>query len=123
MPRLSAIAFDCRDVAAQSQFWSALLDRPIDEGASPYFASIGGHNGSADGPGMLFLGVHGEREAAKNPVHLDLFDLDLPTAVDRAVELGAERVADFDEYDVEWVTLRDPEGNLFDIGRPSSKQG
>ncbi|GMA38408.1 VOC family protein [Mobilicoccus caccae] len=125
MPTLSAIAFDCRDVTRQSQFWSALLDRPIDEGASPYFASIGGvHEHAAPaadrGPSLLFLGVGGSRPEAKNPVHVDLYDPDLEGAVAKAVGLGAERVGDFDEYGVAWVTLRDPEGNLFDIGRPST---
>lgn len=120
MPTLSAITFDCQDVATQSRFWSSLLDRPIDEGASEWFASIGGvHDAPAGIPGMLFLKVGGDREPVKNPVHLDLFDTDLDGAVARAQELGAERVAAFDEYGIEWVTLRDPEGNLFDIGRRS----
>ncbi|GAB3697446.1 VOC family protein [Mariniluteicoccus flavus] len=121
MPTLSAVTFDCRDVTVQSQFWSALLDLRIDEGASPYFASIGVvHDRSTTTPGLLFLGVPGERDQAKNPVHVDLFDPDIEGAAARAVELGAERVAQFDEFGVEWITLRDPEGNLFDIGRPST---
>ena len=120
-PTITAITFDCRDVAAQSTFWSQLLDRPIEPGANEYFASIGAvHDPSAKGPTLLFLGVEGERRMVKNPIHLDLHADDLDAAVARAVDLGAERVAHFDEYGVEWVTLRDPEGNLFDIGRPSS---
>ena len=124
MPALTGIAFDCRDVPAQTAFWSGLLDQPVDEGASEYFAGIGVSHGAPTGsPGLLFLKVDGDREPAKNPVHLDLYDTDLEGAVDKALRLGAERVADFDEYGVEWVTLRDPEGNLFDIGRPSRSGG
>lgn len=50
-------------------------------------------------------------------MHVDLVDPDYPAEVDRVVALGAERVADFDEYGVRWTTLLDPEGNCFDIGR------
>jgi uncharacterized glyoxalase superfamily protein PhnB len=41
---------------------------------------------------------------------------DLSAAVERAVALGATKVAEFDEYGTQWVTLTDPEGNVFDIG-------
>jgi len=30
--------------------------------------------------------------------------------------LGATRVAEFDEFGTRWVTMTDPEGNVFDIG-------
>ncbi|OYN95932.1 hypothetical protein CGZ96_15755 [Enemella evansiae] len=124
MPALSAITFDCQDVATQSRFWSALLDRPIDEGASEFFAGISVTHGEPTGsPGLLFLKVGSDREPAKNPVHLDLYDADLEGAAARAKELGAEQVGAFDEFGIEWVTLRDPEGNLFDIGRPSRSGG
>lgn len=123
MPTLSAITFDCRDVTAQSQFWSHLLDRSVDDGANQFFASIGvNHDEPSPLPGLLFLLVDDQRVDAKNPVHLDLFDLDLPAAVAKAVGLGAVEVATYDEYGIEWVTLRDPEGNLFDIGRPSTSR-
>jgi hypothetical protein len=36
--------------------------------------------------------------------------------VERAVALGATKVAEFDEYGTRWTTLTDPEGNVFDIG-------
>ena len=32
----------------------------------------------------------------------------------------AERVADYDEHGTRWTTLRDPEGNLFDIAHIDS---
>lgn len=120
-PTLAAITFDCRDVAAQSSFWSRLLERPIAPGATPFVASIGAiHDPTATTPTFLFLAVDGERAPAKNPVHVDLHADDLDAAVHRAVELGAEHVADFDEHGIAWATLRDPEGNLFDIGRRSA---
>lgn len=84
---LGAITVDCTDVSRTSTFWSAVLGRPIDPGANQFFAQIPPADG---GPGWLFLLAH-PRAEGKNPVHV--------------------------EYGTEWTTLRDPEGNLFDIGR------
>lgn len=108
---LAAITFDCTDVARQSAFWSALLGRPVDEGATQFFASIG-YAGPA--PAFLFLLV-GERAEGKNQVHVDLTDPAYPAEVERAIDLGAEKVAEISEFGLTWTTLRDPEGNLFDI--------
>jgi predicted enzyme related to lactoylglutathione lyase len=99
------------DIAA---FWSALLERPIRDGANQFFAMI---PASEDGtfPALMFLAVPEPRQG-KNRMHLDLVAADLSTAVERAVALGATKVAEFDEYGTRWVTLTDPEGNVFDIG-------
>jgi predicted enzyme related to lactoylglutathione lyase len=99
------------DIAA---FWSALLDRPVMEGANQFFAMIPASEDSRF-PGMMFLAVPEPRQG-KNRVHLDLVATDLSAEVDRAVGLGATKVAEFDEYGTRWVTLTDPEGNVFDIG-------
>jgi hypothetical protein len=95
-------------------FWSALLERPVIDGASQFFAMI---PASDDGsfPALMFLAVPEPREG-KNRLHLDLVAADLPAEVERAVSLGATKVADFDEYGATWTTLTDPEGNIFDIG-------
>jgi uncharacterized glyoxalase superfamily protein PhnB len=45
---------------------------------------------------------------------------DIQAEVERAVSLGATKVADFDEYGTRWTTMTDPEGNVFDIGLPPS---
>ncbi|GAA1633150.1 MULTISPECIES: VOC family protein [Brevibacterium] len=125
-----SITFDCTDVETQSLFWAELLHAEIDEGANEFVASIGGiHDGASPTPGMLFLKVDDRADArsagaessgrvvAKNPLHIDLDDPDYPADVDRAVALGATKVASFDEYGIEWTTLTDPEGYVFDIGR------
>ena len=49
-------------------------------------------------------------------MHLDLVATDLQAEVERAVALGATKIAEFDEYGTIWTTLTDPEGNVFDIG-------
>ena len=112
-----SITFDCLDVEAQSIFWADLLGAEIDAGANEFVASIGGvHNTEAPTPGMLFLKVD-ERAEGKNPLHIDLDDTHYPNDVERAVSLGAQKIASFDEHGIEWTTLKDPEGYLFDIGR------
>ena len=38
--RLANITFDCRDAAKLAAFWSAVVDRPVGEGASEFFAQL-----------------------------------------------------------------------------------
>lgn len=112
-----SITFDCLDVETQSVFWAELLNADLDDGANEFVASIGGvHTGESTTPGMLFLKVE-DRDEGKNPLHIDLDDPQYPADVERAVALGADKVAAFAEYGIEWTTLTDPEGNVFDIGR------
>ncbi|MEM9035948.1 MAG: VOC family protein [Actinomycetota bacterium] len=110
---IAAITFDCTDALAVARFWSAALDRPIDEGQpapSPFFASIG-RDGDPEGrPAMLFIAVP-EGKETKNRVHLDLAASDRAAEVDRLLELGATRLHDKDEWGMSWTTLADPEGN------------
>ena len=40
--RIGNIAFDCDDVSRVANFWSTVLERPLDTGSSDLFASIGG---------------------------------------------------------------------------------
>ena len=99
------------DIAA---FWSALLERPVIDGASQFFAMI---PASDDGsfPALMFLAVPEPRQG-KNRVHLDLVAADLPAEVERAVSLGATKVAEFRRVRDDMDHLTDPEGNIFDIG-------
>lgn len=110
----SQIAIDATDAQRLAGFYAQLLDRPVADGASPYFAQITGNDRV---PGLMFLAVP-EPPTAKNRVHLDFSTPDFEAAADRAVELGATKVGKFEEYGTEWITLTDPEGNVFDIGRP-----
>ena len=101
-----------------------LLESPAraarDDGANQYFAVI---PRSEDGafPALMFLAVPEPRQG-KNRLHLDLVSADRTAAVERAVQLGARKVGEFDEYGTQWTTLADPEGNVFDIGLPHPDQ-
>ena len=107
---LGNITLDCADTTKVAAFWSAALRRPLDEGGSEFFVSIGRDvNG---GPGMFFIQVP-EGKSVKNRLHLDLHADDRSAEVGRLLALGASHVADYDESGMQWTTLRDVEGNEF----------
>lgn len=111
--RIGNISFDCHDVLKVAAFWSAALGRPIDQGSSEVFASIGGADARRQEPALYFNLVT-EPKRAKNRVHLDLVDPD-PSAADELVALGATVVS---KHQVaggshRWTYLQDPEGNEF----------
>ena len=107
------VTVDCTHAADLAGFYAVLLDRPVDAGASDFFATVGREIGAH--PVLMFIKVP-DRTPGKNSVHVDLQAPDVAAEVARAVSLGAKHVADFAEYGAVWTTLTDPEGNLFDIG-------
>ncbi len=112
---VGCVTIDCADVGRVAAFWSAALDIPVDEGASPYVASL--NRTGAALLRFLFLKVP-EAKTAKNRMHLDLLvDARGPREkeVARLVDLGATHVADKDEWGHSWAVLTDPDGNEFCI--------
>jgi predicted enzyme related to lactoylglutathione lyase len=108
-------SFDCRDAATLAAFWSRFLERPVDVGATPEYATIG-----FDDPGPTWMYVQSETvEDGRNRLMLDFaggqawFE-----EAARAESLGARRVANHEQAGVRWVELRDPEGNTFRIFAP-----
>ena len=113
---LANVTLDCGDVLALSRFWSNVLHRPIDNGASELAATIGYHDPST--PTWLFMQVP-EPKTAKNRMHVDFRADDNDAEVARILAMGATRVGDHDQYGVRWTVLADPEGNEFCVGQPS----
>jgi catechol 2,3-dioxygenase-like lactoylglutathione lyase family enzyme len=111
--RVGNITFDCGDVLKLADFWSAVLGRPLDEGSSEVFASIGGADGGRGEPAWYFNKVPEPRQA-KNRVHVDLINPD-PHAVDEIVGLGATVIGEHRIPGHRWTVMRDPEGNEFCI--------
>jgi hypothetical protein len=107
MLTVANVTFDCADAVELATFWSAAMEKPIDEGASQYFATV-----STDGPTLMFIKVP-EAKTAKNRCHVDLTSEDRETEVKRLLDLGATHVAEHDEYNHRWTVLRDPSGNEF----------
>jgi catechol 2,3-dioxygenase-like lactoylglutathione lyase family enzyme len=111
---LYAVTFDCADAAALAGFWAGVLGRPVDDGATPGFASIG--LGENSRPHWMFVQVP-EGKTAKNRMHADLIiDVaDLAAETERLLGLGAVKLAEHEDDGTRWVTLADPDGNEFDV--------
>ena len=109
-----AITLDCANAAELAAFWSQVLGRPVDAGATEEFAAIGLAGGSNGRPVWMFHSVP-EAKTAKNRAHVDLVTADLAAEADRIIRLGASRLADLEEGGVRWTTLTDPAGNEFDL--------
>lgn len=109
-------SFDCRDAAALAGFWSGVLMRPVDEGATSAFATIGFEG---NGPTWMFHQPAGELAVGDNRLMLDLGgEDDWAEQADRVEALGAERVSDNEQDGIRWAVFRDPERNTFRIFAP-----
>jgi len=115
--RIGNIAIDCDDVLKMAAFWSAVLGRPVDQGSSELYASIGGADGTRQEPAWYFNKVP-EPKRAKNRVHIDLVNPD-PSAIGELVRLGATVVGQHEVPGHPWTVLQDPEGNEFCIAAKS----
>ena len=117
--KLGNISIDCDDVMKVATFWSAVLERPLDEGSFELFASIGGADPERAEPAWYFTKVP-EPKSAKNRMHVDLTTPD-PDAVDQLVALGATVIAkhEMPEADHRWTVMCDPEGNEFCVAANS----
>jgi len=51
----------------------------------------------------------------KNRVHIDLQTADVVAAAYRLTSLGAKQIRSLAENGNRWISLRDPEGNEFDL--------
>lgn len=109
---LGAISFDCSDALRTATFWGAALDRPLDEGSTDEFSSIGLKQPTPGAAAWLFARVPEARQA-KNRAHPDLIATDRAAEVARLVSLGASVVEEHDEIGIQWTVLRDVEGNEF----------
>jgi catechol-2,3-dioxygenase len=112
--RWDAVNLDCADPEKLATFYCALLGVTIRGRWKRYI----GLEPSAQGLPRLVLQGTDDPRPAKNTLHLDLYvasaDL-LDAEVERVVALGARVVEAHSEEGEEWLTLADPEGNLFDL--------
>lgn len=110
--QLYNLTFDAQDPVRLAAFWSAVLDRPVSDGANEFFATI---DRTPTAPALLFIRVP-ESKTAKNRMHMDLDYDDLAVARKRLEGWGASFVHEKDEFGVHWMTFHDPEGNEFCVG-------
>jgi hypothetical protein len=122
--RWYAVVVDCRDVVAQSRWWTEVLDWRVAYQAANEVVLVPPHvldqaraiPPSERGPGLIFVPVP-EGKTLKNRLHIDLApspDAGQEAEVRRLEGLGARRVDIGQGSDrVSWVVMADPEGNEF----------
>ena len=105
--RLGVVVIDCQadDLDAANAFWSAALDRKVDEADGKYTVL----EGPAGEPKVLLQKVdHPSR------VHLDIETDDLEAEVARLEKLGATRIGAVKR----WVVMQAPTGHRFCVVMP-----
>jgi predicted enzyme related to lactoylglutathione lyase len=103
------ITLDCADPDALARWWAEAVGGDVNTVAlAQYVVLI-----RPDGPRLGFQRVD-DPTPGKNRVHIDFAAPDMEAEVKRLVALGATEIARHsigDEFT--WVTLADPEGNVF----------
>ncbi len=112
--RLTHITIDCHDAAKLAAFWSAVVDVPVGDGGSEFFAQLPTSDST---PTWFFIQVP-EDKTVKNRVHLDLESDAMSGEVLRLVGLGATHIEDKNEFGHSWSVFNDPEGNEFCVAGP-----
>jgi catechol-2,3-dioxygenase len=108
---LWAVGYDTGDAEKLARFWSDVLGRPVDDGATAEFAAI---RVTDRGPVLTFHQVP-EGKTVKNRMHPDLTSADFEADTQRLLGLGATRIADVTRGSAHWTTFADPDGNEFDL--------
>ena len=109
-----AISIDAYDAARLAHFWAQALHRSVNDGATEDFASVAPDTDSRLGPFLMFHKVP-EGKTVKNRLHFDLHAADVTGEADRLTSLGAQQVRSLVENNNRWISLRDHEGNEFDL--------
>lgn len=107
--RFTELIVDARDPQGQATFWSEVLGWQATERDGLHFLMP--PNPAI--PLIAFIPVP-EEKSVKNRLHIDVSPTDRTRdeEVERLLSLGAT-YADIGQGDVDWVVLRDPEGNEF----------
>lgn len=109
---LTEIVIDCLDPQKIAEFWSAVLDWPLQktDNGDLWLSATGDFTAR---PFIVFEPVT-EPKMVKDRIHLDInpHGCDQAEELERLLALGATR-ADVGQVDVPWIVLADPEGNEF----------
>jgi predicted enzyme related to lactoylglutathione lyase len=119
--RIYNTSVDCADPWKLAEFWSQVLDKPIDSDCSPGDEEVAVQLGNDHD--LLFMRVP-EPKTVKNRMHLCL-EPDQPreAEVDRLLGLGASLLADHRNPDgTGWAVLADPEGNELCVLRSAAER-
>ncbi len=104
------VTFDARDPHALADWWARQTGGSVEIGEEEGFVMAVLPDGS-----RLGFQLVPEPTPGKNRLHLDCSAEAVETEVQRLLADGAREVGRFEFADFSWVTLADPEGNLFDV--------
>jgi Glyoxalase-like domain len=108
---LGSVVVDCTDLDRMIAFWQEALHYVPREAAEPDGVVL--KDPSGVGPN-LSLYRSSEVRVGKYRLHLDLYSATPEREVVRLLRLGATLVKPAEDED-DFVTLADPDGNLFDV--------
>ncbi|ADD43901.1 VOC family protein [Stackebrandtia nassauensis] len=121
------ITVDCANAYELARFWSEVTGWPISDQDEPGDAEVL-LEAPAPMPGMLFIqvpeGKHSEPRTGRR-IHLDVIPTDRTRdeEVERLKGIGAAGYEDHRKPDgTGWVTMADPEGNLFCVERSAAER-
>ncbi len=108
------MVLDAVDVDSIAAFWAEALGYRRVDRLEQYVVLVPreGNQGAV----FLVQGVSDQKQT-KNRMHLDLHVDDPEAEAERLVGLGAIRTGRGELGEIAWLTMTDPEGNEFDIGR------
>jgi hypothetical protein len=109
---VGSVVIDCNDFAAMYDFWQQALGYVPREPPEEGWAVLQDPRGVRVNVSLQKVP---EPRAGKNRLHLDLYTDDQTGEVARLLELGATRLSRSAEAGEDFVTLEDPEGNIFDV--------
>ena len=110
--RVGSVVIDCNDFTVMMAFWrDALGYEARDEPEEDWVVLR-----DPDDAGVhVSLQKVPEPRIGKNRLHLDLYTDDPEGEIERLLALGARRYSRIPEPGEDFVTLEDPEHNLFDV--------
>jgi hypothetical protein len=110
--RVGAVVIDCNDFPRMLAFWAAVLGYAPREEPEEGWVVL---RDPDDANVQVSLQKVPEPRIGKNRLHLDLYTSDLDGEIERLLGLGARRYERVRQPDEDFVTLEDPEHNLFDV--------
>src|SRR5688572_28620821 len=106
---LAMVTFDTTDADSLATWWADQTGGEVVERNEGWYVMVAG--GTL--PVHLAFQKVDDPTPGKNRIHLDLTASDLDAEVDRLITAGASLVARRGDESFRWVTLADPQGNLF----------
>ncbi|CCQ17824.1 putative uncharacterized protein [Rhodococcus sp. AW25M09] len=106
---LAMITFDTTDPGPLARWWAEQVGGSIVEENDGWFYVVA----LASAPYRMAFQKIDDPTSGKNRVHLDMTTENLDAEVARLAEAGATEIAQHTMGDFRWVTLSDPDGNVF----------